>query len=312
MRLKITLITAFVALFSFAKAQESHVKEYANFLVDIEKSIDKKAMSKAWKKRQAEWEEETVSVSSQEELNKLSDELMSNFSPKMIPSGSVPKLKFTGDYQQYGKDLSRFAMALPQDVSTLNKSDFKTTVLAVGDEFKQKELEARANKLKAEVKPDFTNVFQLVFEDSKKGSFSKIADSKIDEAMYSVRKKMNLSTKAQILIDEEKIFTYKTEVELTEDLNTAKAILKDMIAIINAQTPSEYVESEWIDESYVDRTIYQYELEAEIFSVTAKKPTVAIGLVKKGLLYYVVWSVTEPVFKDWKQTNRDWNARDGK
>ena len=40
--------------------------------------------------------------------------------------------------------------------------------------------------------------------------------------------------------------------------------------------------------------------EAEVFSVTAKKPTIAIGLVKKGLLYYVVWSVTEPVFKDWK------------
>lgn len=312
MNLRITLVAVFVGLISFSNAQDSHVKEYASFLVDIEKSIDSKAMLKAWKKRKSDWEEETGVVSTSDELNVLSEEFIANLSPKVVPAGSMPKLRLSADYENYGKDLSRFVLALPQDVSTLNATDFRTNVLAVGQQFKQEEMAANARKIKAEIKPDFTSVFKLVFEDAKKGSFAQIADSKIDESTYSVRNKMKLSDKSSVTIDEEKIYTYSTDVPLTDDLETAKSVMKDLIAIIKSNTPKEYIEGEWLDETYVDRTIYQYEFEAENFSVTAKKPTVAIGLVKKGMLYYVVWSVTEPVFKDWKATNRDWNARDGK
>ncbi len=312
MKLKFTLLSVAFGMLATLNAQESHVKEYANYLVEIEQSINPKAMNKTWKKRQSSWEEEVQTVSSTDELNKLAEEFTSNLSSKMIPVESMPKLNHSGDYEAYGKSLVNFASALPQDATTINKPDFRTNVIAAGNDFKMAEMKVKANKLKAEIKPDFVNVFQIVFEDAKKGSFSKVADAKIDETTFSVRKKMNLATKAKITIDEEKIYTYQTDVELTDDLQTAKSILKDMIAAILSNTPDEYIESEWIDEAYVDRTIYQYEFEAEIFSVTAKKPTVAIGLVKKGLLYYVVWSVTEPVFKDWKQSNKDWNARDGK
>ena len=160
MNLKITLIAAFVTLISFAKAQDYHIKEYASFLVDIEKSIDKKAMSKDWKKRKSSWEEEVLTVDSQDELNKLSEEFVSNLSSKVIPSGSMPKLKFTGDYEAYGKSLSKFAGALPQEALNIDAADFKTTVLAVGQEFKQKEMEAQARKVKAQIKSDFTPIFK--------------------------------------------------------------------------------------------------------------------------------------------------------
>lgn len=312
MRLKITLIAAFVALVSFSKAQENYVKEYASFLVEIEKSIDKKAFSKAWKKRQSAWEQETLTVNSKEELNKLSDELTSNLSPKVIPSGSMPKLKFTGDYEAYGKSLSKFAAALPQETTSINAADFKTTVLAVGQEFKQKEMQARAKKLMAQIKSDFTATFKAVFEDSRKGSFAKIADQKQDGG-YSVNTKMKLAESAKITIDEEKIYTYTTDIKLTDDLEAARKVLKQMQVIIKANVEAEYGVGEWLDEAYVDRTVYDYEFKNEIFSVTAKKPSMAIGILnKKDGIYYIRWSVTEPVFKDWKRTNADWNARDGR
>lgn len=312
MNLKLVVVTVFSVFILGAKAQDNHVQEYASFLVDIEKSMDKKAMSKTWKKRKSAWEQEILSVSTIDELNKLSDEFASSLSPKMVPSGSVPKLKFSNDYQAYGKDLSKFAGALPEEASDINSNDFRTTVLAVGQEFKDKEMQAQARKVKSQIKSDFTPVFKAVFEDSKRGSFAKIAGEKINDQSYTSTVKMELADDAKINIDEEKIYTYKTEVKLTNDLAIAKSVIKDMVATIKANTPTEYIESEWLDETYVDRTIYQYEFEAEIFSVTAKKPTVAIGLVKKSDIYYVVWSVTEPVFKNWKVSNRDWNGRDGK
>lgn len=290
---------------------DNHIKEYAAFLVEIEQSIDKKAMDKNWKKRQDDWRQEVLTVESPEKLNTLAEEFKSNFSSKVVSPSALPSLKFTGDYEAYGKDLSRFAGALPREASNLDVASYKTTVLAVGQEFKQKEMAARAKQLKMQVKPDFTKVFKQVFEDSKQGSFAKIADDKKGDG-YTVNVKMNLAESAEITIDEEKIYTYTTDVKLTDDLAAAKEILKDMQAIIKANVPSEYGVGEWIDEEYVDRTVYDYEFKNEIFSVTAKKPSIAIGLIKKGDVYYIRWSVTEPVFKDWARTNRDWNARDGR
>lgn len=271
MNYKLVLFAVFLSVSSFVTAQESHIKEYASFLVDIEQSIDKKAMNKSWKKRQSIWEEETLTVSSPLGLNSLSDEFISNLSTKVINEGSMPMLNFSSDYVAYGKSLIQFVSVLPPEITTINAKDFRTTVLAIGQDFKSEEMAARARELKTQVKSDFTPVFQIVFEDAKQGSFSKVAGSKIDEATYDVNKKMKLSGETKITIDEEKIYTYRTEVELTEDLESAKAILKNMIAMIKSMTPSGYIEGEWLDEAYVDRTIYQYEFEAEIFSVTAKK-----------------------------------------
>lgn len=297
-------ITFTLTLFcSFLYSQnDKMVNTYANFLLEIEKSISVKGMTKAWKKRKSDWENGITAIKNGDVLNEMSSEFKNN----ILENSDLPDLKWNGDYNQYGSYLIKFSSTLSKEISDINVEDFISRIEAEGLKIEEQITAELIKELKISLEYEFATMFKNVLNDSKSGSFANIITNKIGDRKFGVNTKLTNSVITEINVDEEEIFTYKSKVKLSNDLASSKGLLSFMQDVVKKELAG-YKEDAWTEDEYVNRTNYQYEFEAEKFSITAKKPTVAIGMIQKSNIYYIVWSVTEPVFKDWSKSNRDWN-----
>jgi hypothetical protein len=311
MKLKHLLLGLAISVGSLAFSQNEYVADYAQFLLEIEQNTSDKAMLKDWKKRKSAWENDLNSATSYEQLNTLMQEYTENLNPKLINLKTLPKLAITNEYYYNGQAIVSFVTVFPKEYlkSDFKVNDFTTSVKAKSADIKAIETE-KAKKLEQKLVQanfaDFDQVFTQIFQDSKKASFFNTAEKKIADGMYSVNNKMKASEETYIVVDEENIFSYHSFVKIGSDIELAHDVLSTMMKRMENNLPGGYALKEWIEETYTDRTRYEYEFEAEEFRISAKQPTSHIGIVQRGNDYYLRWGVTEPVFKDWSKTNKDW------
>lgn len=311
---KVFFVIAILVSSLFGFSQNQYTPDYAQFLLEFEQGVSDKAMSKDWKKRKSTWKTEISSAESLEQLNTLFSEFTSNLNSKVINIQTLPKVELNNEYYYNGQAISSFANAFPKE--HLNESfdvnEFNTSVKAKTNDIKAieaKKAKEMESKLVESSFSDFQPMFNEIFIDSKKGSFFNTLDKKMADRKYSVKKKMNAADEAYILISDEDIFSYHTTVKVGSDIDLARDVLNTLMQKIENNLPGGYVMREWIEEIYVDRVRFEYEFDHEEFRISAKQPTCYIAIVEKESNYYIMWGVTEPVFKDWSQTNKDWLER---
>ncbi len=310
MKLKLFFVSLFVSLFLNSNAQNEYTQDYAQFLLEIEQNMNDKAMTKDWKKRKSTWETEISSATTLEQLNSLFEEFTSNLNPKVINQQTLPKVVLNNEYYYNGQSIIKFASVLPKEQMNpeFDEKEFNTTVRAKSDDIKAIELKKSKEQEQAIVKSnfsDFESVFNDVFQDSKKGSFFNTIEKKSDNG-YSVKTKMKASEETTISVSDENIYSYSSIVKIGSDLDLARDVLNKLMKSMENSLPGGYVLREWIEETYVDRTRFEYEFDHEEFRISAKQPTSNIAIIQKEGNYYIKWGVTEPVFKDWSKTNKDW------
>lgn len=312
MKIKHLLIGVSLVISGLSFSQNEYTPDYAQFILEFEQNVNEKSMSKDWKKRKSTWETEVQGANSLEDLNKLFEEFTTNLNPKVVEASKLPKVKLNGEYYYNGQSLVSFANAFPKDQlkEDFKLEEFNTSVKAKTSDIKEieakKDKEREQNLIKTNFS-DFEKVFTEVWEDSKKGSFINTIDRK-SGTTCSVRNKMKAADESNILISDENIYAYHTTVIVGKDLDLARDMLNNLMKKIESDLlPGGYGMHEWMEDIYVDRVRFEYEFEHEEFRVSAKQPTCYIAIVQKDDNYYIKWGITEPVFKDWGKSNKDWN-----
>jgi hypothetical protein len=310
MKTKHLLLALAISISSLAFSQNEYTQDYAQFLLDIEQNVSDKAMIKDWKKRKSSWENELQAATSLEQVNTLFEEFTNNLNPKLINIKTLPKVELNNEYYYNGQTIIKFVSVFPKEHlnANFNEKDFNTSVRAKSDDIKAietkkaKELEQKVVKTNFS---DFEQVFQEVFQDSKKGSFFNTIDKKSGNRC-TVKIQMKASEDSFIIISDENIYSYYNTIKVGSDLDLAHDILNKLMQTMEKNIPGGYVLREWIEDTYVDRIRYEYEFDHEEFRISAKQPTANIAIIEKDGNYYIKWGVTEPVFKDWSKTNKDW------
>lgn len=311
MKIKHLLIGASILFGSALLAQNEYTPDYAQFLLEFEKGVNEKTMTKDWKKRKSSWEAEIQSAKSLDQLTSLFSEFTTHLNPKVVNVETLPKVTINEELYYSGQSIVSFANAFPKEQLNpdFKLNDFNTSVKAKITDIKAIETQKAKDleqKLIQTNFSDFETVFNEVFQDSKKGSFFNTIDKKTGNTC-TVKTKMKAAEEANITIDEENIYSYNTTVKVGSSIDLARDMLNSLMKKIENNLPGGYVMHEWMEDIYVDRVRFEYEFDHEEFRISAKQPTTYIAIVQKGEDYYIKWGVNEPVFKDWSKTNKDWN-----
>ncbi|MFP5470717.1 MAG: hypothetical protein ACLGGV_03910 [Bacteroidia bacterium] len=312
---KLFFSLAFSASSLLVFSQNQYTPDYAQFLLEFEQGVSEKAMSKDWKKRKSAWETEVTNAKDLQQLNTLFSEFTSNLNPKVVNAQTLPKVELNEEYYYNGQAIASFANAFPKEQlnASFNLNEFNTSVKAKTSDIKEieakkaKDLEAKTVQTSFS---DFQSTFNEVFIDSKKQSFFNTIEKKTGNNVYSVKTKMKAAGETFIDVSDENIYAYHSVVKVGSDIDLARDILNTLMRSIEKNLPGGYVMREWVEETYIDRVRFEYEFDHEEFRISAKQPTCYIAIIQKESDYYITWGVTEPVFKDWSKTNKDWLEKD--
>lgn len=295
MKSGLLVLITFISIITYGQTDE---QIYGGYLLELEQNISSKAFLKVWKNDKKTWEAECKSATTVKELTELTQRLATvsyvyrQVRPMLVTeeslyaqSGAILMLKniLTEDLLKWSEQ--------DQAAWKNNVESFKSSL-----EAKEKVRLAEQRKVKvAEIMLDFKEKFNLILEDSKKGSFANTIDGEKSGSEIKVKVFFTQGENARVNVDGDNIYTYSVEFSVNTDEELAKETYKEMLAVINENVPSGYEETTKYDGKYYKSQASYFEFKAEKFALTAKQPSVLLGLVKD--FSSIELQIQEPVFK---------------
>ncbi|CAG5080541.1 hypothetical protein [Parvicella tangerina] len=267
-----------------AMAQEAAKKA----LLTIEEHAYFKKFNKKWKKtKEVDWEKSVQEAESIEELNKLFNEYSDLFAQtssfSMGNSTATNEIEFI-EYmiKVEGVLANDFAPDWSEEDRMKWRGELEEFMVLEKENKKKKDQMARFQKMTAMV-ADFSKKFPKIWEDSKESAFENTSSIAI------VGGSEIAVTKDQYGVASLSVF-FDTE----DDAKMAEKLMEELVLIIEENVEKGYKQGNDMDAEYTGSMRKKYQFEGEKFAETAKKPTVAIGVLKNKKGVKVV--VTEPVF----------------
>lgn len=257
-------------------------------LLEIEQyAYHKKFSKKWWKTKRTDWIQSVNDAKSIEELNVLFNEFSDLFA--QASSFSMGNCMATSEIEfvQYMMEVEGVLGTdfvgdwAPNDRQNW-RGELEEFIVKENEKKKKADQMARFQKMTSIVK-DFSNKFPELWEDSKKNAFGNSASITL-----------NGGTEIEITKDQYGVASFSVFFDTEGDEQMAKKLMEELMAIISENVGEGYKQGNDMDTEYTGSMKKNYQFEGEKFAETAKKPTVAIGVLKSTTGVKVV--ITEPVF----------------
>lgn len=258
-------------------------------LISLEQHIDNKQFAKQFKKHKKNWELSCNQADSINDLITNINTLNKIFSDATLIEKGSEIISFNLNYIDICNKLLNFELNLFKDNLSFSKEeldDWKKNINQLIDAENKRVLilqEDLRNKISAEVKSEFNNLFLKVLEFSENKEIKEVSEIKFINA------NINITT------DDDDISQYEINYNVNKDKELSKNLYALFIEEMKSNLPKQYKKTNLYDMNCLDRKMTVFEFQGEKFAETAKRSTISIGILKDN--YNVFVYITEPVFR---------------
>lgn len=302
------LFVAAIGLQSFATG-EDYTSTYNNYVLEFEKHMFPKMMSKEWKKRGAGWRTEVGKSKDVASLAKLTIEFESMISDKAKMdawtkrnTGWKGDLKGAANYAQLGDLLIEMEEGIKNESKieawTEKREEWIGKITISG---KESMMAVEAVIIdEAELSAAFDKAWGATansFKDMKTGD-GKVVDGLGTLFGCNAKFPQAKSTSVvQVIEDDSDNFRVMVIYDAGQYKENAQKMFDELAAILGNLIPSDYPRKDNYIPGYVDQKVYLWDFASDNFADVAKKPSVTIGMRESNGKYAVELLIMEPVFK---------------
>jgi hypothetical protein len=258
-------------------------------LISLEQHIDNKQFKKQFKKHKKNWELSCNQADSIINLIKNINILSKIFSDATLLEEGSEIIPFNFNYIDLCNQLLNLELNLFKDNLSFSKEEldeWKRNINQLIDAENKRILalqEYLRNKISAEVKSEFNNMFLKVLKFSENKEIKEVSEIKFINA------NINITT------DNDDISQYEINYNVNKDKELSKNLHTLFIEEMKSNLPKQYKKTNLYDMNCLDRKMTVFEFQGEKFAETAKRSTISIGILKDN--YNVFVYITEPVFR---------------